>query len=197
MSSLVKIFVILICTSVLLISSSRYQSFQVMWFSFQKLIQKHSLLLDFLTKRTRAVQGAWLCLIKPLARLLRRYCFTICSSLVVILYSGLQPRVFSPSRTILWSYERCGGSLSDSSFENALVKFQYCSGKTFFRASSQSSVSSISQSSTSCHSQRIWLILYKLVENTSFLLVCRLQCMPRALIAAILTMCSFVCAFKG
>ena len=157
MLSLVKIFAVLIHASVLLMSGSRYQSFQVMWFSFQKLIQKCSLLLDFLTKRTRAVQGAWLCLIKPLARLLRRYCFMICSSLVVILYKGLKPRLCSGFlSTILWSYDQCGGSVSNATF------------KKMSRQSGQATKALLRSSlSLGCliaiQSLRIQLILYKLV----------------------------------
>ncbi len=196
--SFVKILALLIQARVLLINRIGYQSLQVSQFSFQKLIQNYKLLLGFCTKRTSAINRAWLGVMKPLYKLLIRYYLTISSSLVVILQSRLQLRVLSPSRTILWLYKQCGGSLSNSSFKNTLVKFQYSSSKTFLIASSQSLVSSlILNISTSCYSQRIWLILYKLVENTLFLLVYRLQCMPRVLIVVILTMCSFVCAFKG
>ena len=157
MSSLVKILAVLICASVLLISSSRYQSFQVMWFSFQKLIQKHSLLLDFLTKRTRAVQGAWLCLIKPLARLLRRYCFIIYSSLVVILYKRLKLRSCSGFlSTILWLYDQCGGSVSNATFKKTSRQLGQAA-KALLRSSL----------SLGCliaiQSLRIQLILYKLI----------------------------------
>ena len=157
MLSLVKIFAVLIHASVLLISGSGYQSFQVMWFSFQKLIQKYSLLLDFLTKRTRVVQGAWLCLIKPLGRLLRRYCFIIYSSLVVILYKGLKLRSCSGFlSTILWSYNQCSGSVSNTAFKK-MSKQSGQATKALLRSSL----------SLGCliaiQSLRIQLILYKLV----------------------------------
>ncbi len=107
------------------------------------------------------MQGAWLCLIKPLARLLRRYYFTIYSSLVVILYKGLKPRSYSSFlSTILQLYNQCRGSVFNAAFKKTSRQLEQAT-KALLRSSL----------SLGCliaiQSLRIQLISYKLVLKIS------------------------------
>ena len=119
-SSLVKIFALLMQARVSSRRGIRYQSFQVIAFSFQQLTQKRRPSFAFQVKRIEAMNRAWLLLINPLLRLSTRYYLQAYSSSRVWCCSRLNLRlvtVVSSFSLIFRLQLQCSARISKAALE--------------------------------------------------------------------------------